>query len=57
MEPNVREADAGPGEALGDGGQVLEPGEDEVGAGAQAHEGEEGDGGRDGDAVVGDAGL
>lgn len=57
VEPNVREADARPREALRDGGEVLEPGEDEVGAGAQAHEGEEGDGGRDGDAVVGDAGL
>lgn len=57
IEADVCKANTGPGEALRDGGEILEPGEDKVGAGAQTHEGEEGDGGGNGDAVVGNTRL
>ncbi len=40
LEIDVGNADAAPGEELGNGDQVLEPGEDQVGARATAHVGE-----------------
>lgn len=54
-EAEVGDEDGAPGEELGDGGEVHHPVEDLGGAGADAHVGEEGDGGGDGDAVVGHA--
>lgn len=57
VEANVRNADGNPGEEGGNGGQVLEPGEDGVGAGRAGHVGEETDRGGDGNAPVGDTSL
>lgn len=57
METDVTQADAAPGEALGDGDQVLEPYEDLVCAGTQAHEGEQGEDSCDTDTVVWHTGL
>ena len=52
MEANVRDANAAPGEQAGDRGQVLEPGEDDVGACGAGHVGEEGDGGGEANSPV-----
>lgn len=40
IEPQIGHADAEPGHQAGDGGHVLEPSEDCVGPGSDAHEGE-----------------
>lgn len=53
VELDVCQADGHPGEEAGDGGEVLEPGEDCGGAGGAGEVGEEGDGGCEEDAVVG----
>ena len=54
VELDVGDGDGHPGEEVGDGGQVLEPGEDSGGAGRAGHVCQEGDGGGDEDAVVWD---
>lgn len=51
-EARVGVANGAPGEELGNGGQVLEPGEDCVGASRDAHECEQRDGRGDGYTVV-----
>lgn len=47
VEFNASNTDGNPGEQRGDGGQVLEPDKNRVGAGAGGHECEEPDGSRD----------
>ena len=57
-EAQVSDADAAPGEELGDGGQVDEPAKDiVVGASGHGHIGQQRDGSGQGDAVVGHARL
>ena len=56
-EAGVGVADSAPGEKLGDGGQVLEPQEDGVGASGDTHVGEQTDGSSDEHAVQWDTGL
>ena len=40
---DVRDADAAPGEKTGDGGEILEPGEDNIGAAGAGHVCQKGD--------------
>ena len=54
-ELDERDADAAPGEEVGNGHQVLEPVEDGVGASGHTHEGEQRDGRGDADTVDGNA--
>ena len=53
VEADIGYGDGHPGEEDAGGGEVLEPLEDGLGAGAAGHVCEEGEGGRDADAVVG----
>ena len=57
VEADVGEGDGHPGEEGGDGGEVLEPGEDCGGARGAGHVGQEGNGGGEEDAVIWDASV
>lgn len=57
VEAEVGDADGAPGEELGNGGEVLEPLEDDGGTLGDGEVGEEGDGGGDEDGVVWDTTL
>ena len=55
MELDVCDRDGHPGQDGGDGGKVLEPLKDGLGAGGARHEGQQRDGGGKADAIVWDA--